>query len=170
MRVVRLNESQDIPGGVIEFDPLTAIETLFAQDGKPAFDERQPRTVDREPMELESPRTISQIHRHFGGVMHPQGVEDDVDDVQLRNHPIQEAQEFNELGRAMLPSDNARDQAGREGERREQISRSMADIFELATSGLVGGDRLAGSRRFPDTDPGLLINPEKGTISGGIEL
>ena len=46
----------------------------------------------------------------------------------------------------------------------------MADILELATSGLVGGDRLAGSGRFPDTDPGLLINQEKWAIGGGIEL
>jgi hypothetical protein len=66
-------------------------------------------------------------------------IEDEMDDLFARHLRVQQAQEFDELGGAMLPPDEAAHGAGLHVESGQQVGRAMAHILEFAPGGLAGG-------------------------------
>src|SRR4249919_1927572 len=113
---------------------------------------------------------VGQPEGDLGRAMQADRVQDQVDGLAERGLSVEQVQQFAELARAVLATNDPGHLAIADRERRQQIGRAVAHVLELPASGSAWRDRLARSGRPTHTDAGLLIDAERRAVGWRVQL
>ena len=102
VRVIGRDEVQDGVDRSAEIGQFAAGQALLAQDGESGFNKGEPGGMERQPVDAEAPRSQGDIDRHLGRAVQAHGIEDEMNGLRAGHLGVQQAQEFDELGGAML--------------------------------------------------------------------
>src|SRR2546421_3287824 len=170
MGVVGRDEVQDGVARCGGIGQLAAGQALLAQDGEPRFNKGEPGGMQWQPVEAEAPGTQGNVGGHLGRAVQAHRIEDEMNDLRAGHLGVQEAQEFDELGGAMLAADDAAHGAGLPLDGGQQVRCAVAHVLELAPGGLAGGRRLARRAGGAHADARLLIDAKGRTVGRWLQL